>query len=153
MTHCWISTTLINVAPKLLRLPPLSVLLVDVPLTWPLLQPLLSVIPSKLFPTFAVLVGISFVSSIAWFLVLFPSHEKMPAHAAACICFEQGQRVQVDVHDHVGCFEPHGGIRVHHQIIEELFGLFCRACCAFGLLDCNGAEGHQYCDVDSVGIV
>ncbi len=71
MTHCWISTTLVNFPPNLLWLPPLSVLLVNVPLTWPPLRPLLSVIPCQTFLTFAVLVDISFGSIIAWFLLVF----------------------------------------------------------------------------------
>jgi hypothetical protein len=66
-----ISITLVNIPPKLLWLPPLSVLLVDVSLTWPLLRPLLSVIPCQTLPTFAVLVDISFGSIIAWFLLDF----------------------------------------------------------------------------------
>jgi hypothetical protein len=87
MTNCWISTTLVNGPPKLLRLLPLSVLLVDVPLTWPLLHPLLSIIPCQTFPTFAVLVDISFGSIIAWLLLFFFSRASPFASGPSFISF------------------------------------------------------------------
>ena len=78
---------------------------------------------------------------------------KMPACSAVCICLQQIQTNRVNVEDHVGCVESYRRIRVHGQIIEELFGfehgIFYSVC----LFTCNCTECHEHCEIDGPGIV
>ena len=123
MTHCWISTTLINVPPKLLRLLPLSVLLLDVPLTWLLLHPLLSVIPCQTFLTFAVLVDISFGGIIAWFLLVFFSRASPPCGQPPFPFFSQ--------------FEVTCGVHRHSLVPLDIYSLFLCWTQGWGVLACH----------------
>ncbi len=83
MNHSWISITLVSIPTRSPQLPPSSVLLKGVPPIWPLLGPLLSVVPCQTFPTLAVPGHICFASIIAWFLpVSFSGASIVPSWAA-----------------------------------------------------------------------
>ncbi len=77
----------------------------------------------------------------------------MTACPTVCVGFGEVRRIGVNVEDHVGGMKTDGGIGMSRKVIEELFAFFHCGFCASGLFTSNSTEGHEYSEVNGMGVI